>query len=161
VIHERVTTGSTILDLDTKITTTSTISMALAVRMSTMQMVGHGSQIYHQIFDGVSPYPIGWSDGYLSPLNTAQRALLLGVRHVFEHGLQTLKTDQVLAFIYVDDLDTDVLLDAFDADWALGVGRVGGVGVRQEVGVFGHEGVETRRGRYCGVGHAGKGSVTS
>jgi hypothetical protein len=41
---------------------------------------------------------------------------------VFEHGLQTLETDQVLASIDVDNLDADVFLNAFDTDWALGVG---------------------------------------
>jgi hypothetical protein len=76
---------------------------------------------------------------------------------VFEHGLQTLETDQVLASIDVDNLDADVFLNAFDTDWALGVGGIGGVGVRQEVGVIGHEGVETRWGRRCGVGHAESG----
>jgi hypothetical protein len=35
VVHEYVTTGTAILDLDTEITTTSTISIVLAVHTST------------------------------------------------------------------------------------------------------------------------------
>jgi hypothetical protein len=67
---------------------------------------------------------------------------------MLEHLPQTLKTDQVLATFDVDNLNADVLRNAFGADWTQDVWRFGGVWVGEEVGVFGHEGVEARNGGF-------------
>jgi hypothetical protein len=45
----------------------------------------------------------------------------------------------VVAAADVDDLHTDVVHDAVKAHGTLGVGRVGGVGVGEKVGVVGNE----------------------
>ena len=78
------------------------------------------------------------------PFCAAQGTDLLRVRMAAEHRLETFHADQVCAAADADDADADVLFDAFETDWALGVGRRGGVGVGEEVGVFGHEGVGPR-----------------
>jgi hypothetical protein len=54
---------------------------------------------------------------------------------VIEHLLQTVQADQVRAAADADDLDADVFFDAVEAHGALGVGGIGGVSVREEVGV--------------------------
>jgi hypothetical protein len=72
---------------------------------------------------------------------------------MLEHSPQTLKADQVPAAFDIDDFNADVLCDAFGADWTYDIWRLYGVWVGEEVGVFGHEGIEARGRKFWGVSH--------